>query len=92
MNYMPGTVAPEDVAKQQQMQMLVDALRNPQQPLVQSQGASPVQSAGYIGQGMNTNAIGGALGSAFKGGIGGMSGGFGATPQAMDTAALIRGS
>ena len=91
--YMPGTVAPEQVQQQGMQQALIEALRQPQQQMTAPAQVGKVQSAGYLGQGMNTGAIGGALGNSF-GGIGGISGGggFGVTPQASNTAALIRAS
>ena len=60
--YMPGTLAPEQVGQQQQQQMLIDALRNGIGQQAAPTQAGKVQSAGYVGQGMDPSAIGGAFG------------------------------
>ncbi len=61
MNYMAGTLSPEEAQQMQMQQAMVDALR--QQPTMQQ--AAPQQgqvvSAGALGDGMNTDMIGGAL-------------------------------
>jgi hypothetical protein len=61
-----------------QTQALIDALRNGTGAGNAPASGGRVQSAGYFGQGMNTNAIGNALKPLFSssgGGIGGISGG-----------------
>ena len=66
---MAGTATPQQMQQQNMQTALVDALR--QQGGGQSSApaqAGRVTSAGALGDGMNTNAIGGALGGMFGGG------------------------
>jgi len=65
--YMAGTLSPQEQQKTQEQNALVEALRGMGQ---QKQPVAPVQagrvtSAGALGDGMDTGAIGGAIGKMF---------------------------
>ena len=65
---MPGTLSPEDERKKQEQMAMVSALRQPQLDTIQPVPAASgkVTSSGCLGQGMNTSAVGNALGQMFK--------------------------
>ena len=65
--YMPGTLSPEQQQQGQQQSALVDALRafGQQKPAAAPVQAGRVVSTGALGDGMDTNAIGGAIGKMF---------------------------
>ena len=67
--YMLGTLSPQEQEKDKQQLALVQALRGMGQPQRQAAPAQAgrVTSAGALGDGMDTKAIGTAIGSMFGG-------------------------
>ena len=62
----PAQVVPQEKDDAATQQALIDALRGMSSRAAPAAAAGPIQSAGYLGQGMDTKAIGGALGSLFS--------------------------
>lgn len=58
---MPGTASPAQMAKQNQQQALVDALRTQQPQQAVRQAGNVVAATGGLAEGLNPQAIGGAL-------------------------------
>ena len=80
---MPGTMTPEQMFRQGQQKALIEALRQGQSTMQAAPTqAGRVTSAGAIGDGMDTGAVGSTLGKGFNSMFGQPSGQLAAVPAA----------